>query len=594
MPGVYNIVQYSSDNSSWFQVRNTAITGYYSCVRAASELFPEDSFDFLVQSLVSLQYVVPTELIFDQQDYNLQMRSKRHILPMAVRYVDKSQSYYIERPPCRINVKYKNARASHSAPEVEDLFIWVPWTITIIPVTFINKYDPSDVRIYYSHSALSSSAQMYINSLFPNTHSDSKICWSGSFSNLLSHVKDQSDFSTFDYRYWHSMLFNDYMLGGWNNDLTSKPLYALSGRVNSGEAVPFNQISEEDYKLKYPLIDMYRNPKSYPEFYDKLISVVVKKFGFSRSKALDVVSNVVFDYYVSNYDYVKLLSFMSLLSLEETLSFYKQIGDVVKDIELSNKKKNKNKNIVRSSYSVSNNLLLRGVAQKFSEVVKEYCEDIEFQLFNQEEDFQDAINDRREQVFDDMEDVFDDEDPSFSPAHTIDPLHSSVFQSQSINRPITMSELGLCIQDPLVKAVAANDPRCTMEKASSYYSNYTIVYLFKNINRSQLKKMDLYKVDDAYSILESQGFDFAPLMEFYSQLKNQTSDTFFVHADCKEKTYTFYTKQDLINYYDSFKANLLDRLASLGNSPKSKRKLSKSNSQVVYRINEAMNYIRVS
>jgi len=586
MPGVYNIVQYSPDNSNWFQVRNTSITGYYSCVRAASELFPEDSFDFLVQSLVSLQYVVPTELIYDQQDYNLQMRSKRHILPMAVRYVDKSQSYYIERPPCRINVKYKNARASHSAPEVEDLFIWVPWTITIMPVTFINKYDPGDVRIYYSHSALSSSTQMYINSLFPNTHSDARICWSGSFSNLLTHVKDQSDFNTFDYRYWHSMIFNDYMLGGWNNDLISRPLYALSGRTNVGEAGIVNQILEGDYKSKYPLVDMYRNPQSYPEFYDRLVSVVINKFNFSRSKALDVVSNAQYDSYISNYDYVKLLSFMSLLSLEETLSFKKQIGDVVKDVEVQNKKNSKNKKNVYS--------LLSCVAQKFSEVVKEYCADIEFELFNQEEDFQDAINDRREQVFDDMEDVFDDEDPSFSPAHTIDPLLSSVFQSQSVNRPITMGELGLCIQDPLVKAVAANDPRCTIEKASSYYSNYTIVYLFKNINRSQVKKMDLYRVDDAYSILESQGFDFAPLMEFYSQLKNQTSDTFFVHADCKEKTYTFYTKQDLINYYDSFKANLLDRLASLGNSPKSKQKLSKSNSQIVHRINEAMNYIRVS
>jgi len=584
MPGVYNIVQYSPDNSNWFQVRNTSITGYYSCVRAASELFPEDSFDFLVQSLVSLQYVVPTELIYDQQDYNLQMRSKRHILPMAVRYVDKSQSYYIERPPCRINVKYKNARASHSAPEVEDLFIWVPWTITIMPVTFINKYDPGDVRIYYSHSALSSSTQMYINSLFPNTHSDARICWSGSFSNLLTHVKDQSDFNTFDYRYWHSMIFNDYMLGGWNNDLISRPLYALSGRTNVGEAGIVNQILEGDYKSKYPLVDMYRNPQSYPEFYDRLVSVVINKFNFSRSKALDVVSNAQYDSYISNYDYVKLLSFMSLLSLEETLSFYKQIGDVVKDVEVQNKKNSKNKKNVYS--------LLSCVAQKFSEVVKEYCADIEFELLNQEDDRQDAIDD-----FDSDIDVDLDEDLSFSPAHALVSPPNSVFQSQSVDRPTTVGQLGLCVQDPIVKTVAANDPRCTIEKASSYYSNYTIVYLFKNISRSQVQKMDVYKGDDVYHVLESQGFDLVPVMEFYSQLKNQNSTTFFVHADCKEKTYTFYTKEDLTNYYDNFKADLLariDGLADLKSPSKSKSKHSKNNKHLVYRINEVMNYIKVS
>jgi hypothetical protein len=492
----------------------------------------EVDYDPIRLSSVTCHYVVPTDFVFKQQQ-QLQFRSlETNILPLAVRYVDKSGSYYVERPPFKINVSYKNSRAIINSPVIDGISIWIPWTLTLIPPSFVYNYSPSSVKIYYSYSQLKDSKTIYFSPFLPNAYSDGKICWSNSFVNLLANDRVRHEPSAFDLRYWHSMMMNDYMLGGWNNDLHSKALSMMSNRNTTPWYVRslsdfFDCVNEKEYKSLFPLVDMYRNTDNYPDLKTKIVDIMTNNFNMKRSKANDAAGRGAYDAGLTNYDYVKYFSFMSLLSLEETLGFYQQIAELEKLINLR---------VSRSSgqsFSPGARSCLTGLSTKFSEIVKISSEEEDF------EDFPDGDGDDDNGVY------------------------------------LSFYDIGIRIQDPIVRTISGEDPLYDISKASQNYSTFKFVFVFQNTTSSQKNVLSGHiglsshgQYSELFSFLRDQKFDIVPLMNFYSNL-GSFDGIVFVKVDCKQKTYTFHSESELNEYINLLKVRFIDLLKE--------RKKNKSN-----------------
>jgi len=524
MPKTYNIVQSTEESTNWIMVRNSSSSLYDTVIHHMNYIV-KDNFDYdpIKFSSVTLQYMVPTNHILEKQNELLTINSDKNLMPLAVRYIDKSGSHYIERPPFKINISYKNARAASPGVVVDTLSIWVPWTLTLIPSSFVNNYTPNSVKIYYSYTQLTDPKTLYFNSFFPNSYGDGRICWSNSFVDLTANDKLKSELSSFDFRYWHSMMFNDYMLGGWNNDLHSRPLAILSNRhggLASYLSSTLQEVTDEEYKTDFPLVDMFRNTQDYPDLYKKIVDIMINTFHIKRSKVNGAATNSTYDSYITNYDYVKFFSFMSLLSLEETLAFYEQVAKLERLI---------NSRINRSShnnYSSGLRSCLNGLSIKFSEIVKTYPEEL----------IDDLHNEYNENYFDD----------------TLVPLN--------------FTDIGVRVQDPIVRTISGENPRYSIADAARNYSTVNFIFLFQNTTDAQKTKLSgdssYGQYEELFCFLDDQGFDFAPLMKFYANIHALSNKIVFVKVDCKQKTYTFHDVSEFNEYIDQLKIRFKDLLES--------------------------------
>lgn len=524
MSKTYNIVQSTEESTNWIMVKNSRSSLYDTVIHHMNYIV-KNHFDYdpIKLSSATLQYMVPTNHILEKQNELLTINSDKNLMPLAVRYIDKSGSHYIERPPFKINISYKNARASSPGVVVDTLSIWVPWTLTLIPSSFVNNYTPTSVKIYYSHTQLTDPKTLYFNSFFPNSYGDGRICWSNSFVNLTANDKMKSELSSFDFRYWHSMMFNDYMLGGWNNDLHSRPLAMLSNREGglSGHlSSAFQEVTDQEYKTDFPLVDMFRNTQNYPDLYKKIVDIMINTFQIKGSKVNAAATNSTYDPYVTNYDYVKFFSFMSLLSLEETLAFYEQVAKLEK---LINSRKSRSS---YGNYSSGLRSFLNGLSIKFSEIVKTYPEE----------------------VIDDLQNEY----------------HGDYFDDTSV--PLNFTDLGVRIQDPIVRTISGENPRYDMADAARNYSTVNFIFLFQNTTDAQKAKLSggssYNQCDELFSFLDDQRFDFAPLMKFYANIHELSNKIVFVKVDCKQKTYTFHDVSEFNEYIDQLKIRFKDLLES--------------------------------
>ena len=288
---------------------------------------------------------VDTEKIIEDKYNKESALNKQSLLPLSVRYIDKSGNYYIERPPFKIKINYKNSRAMLNGTVVDDLEIWIPWTLMIIPHSFSLNFDPSSVCLFYSNEQLSSTKTHYVRSLFPNSYENNSICWSQSFQKLISTDNTRDDLSSFDLTYWHSMILNDYMMGGWNNDLQSSSLNNITQHFyhrlsfyadNLRERKGMTPKEAEEYIFKkYPSLYRYIHMEKFPELSQKVRSILMNKFHLPKNAAcmLTDLSYVPsgrkrrdnYDHVVG-YAYCKLLAFFSVCSLSETLDFYSDVS----------------------------------------------------------------------------------------------------------------------------------------------------------------------------------------------------------------------------------------------------------------------------
>jgi hypothetical protein len=243
------------------------------------------------------------------------------LYPIAVRYISLNNVYVIERPPFRVSVDFKNARASWEEDPISPVEIWIPWTVMILPWNDIIAGDPSTVRLFFNDGPMESLSDKIIPGYLPNSYSDGRICWSNSFNNLLSEL-NLSGPESVDINYLYSSILNDYMMGGWNTDLNF-----------SYQALQYNNsfvIDALQEKDQYPMISLFHNSLNInPTFAENLRSIIENKFGFSKRKSLSFVDGSILrdtnNNQVNRNIYIKLFAFMSSISLSDTLAFVSEI-----------------------------------------------------------------------------------------------------------------------------------------------------------------------------------------------------------------------------------------------------------------------------
>lgn len=219
--------------------------------------------------------------------------------PIAVRYVSSNGTHYIERPPMQISVDFSiNYSKTKKMVPVK---IWIPWTI------FVLSPNTPDAYMYFSDKSLSSLDQTYLNCPLPNIYNDARVCYNSSLSGM--------DFHSTDIRYRYSYMFNEYFSGGWNLDLSSSLETVLSNYFYSNYSSSFPYYSSLR-NFFFPNLDKIKS--SYPS---RLSSAFIKKYIedpdiHSRFQSIYSNRNTFFRYF---------FIYMSSLTLDETLDFYKDI-----------------------------------------------------------------------------------------------------------------------------------------------------------------------------------------------------------------------------------------------------------------------------
>lgn len=216
------------------------------------------------------------------------------IYPIAVRMVTKDGNYYIERPPFKLTLDFR-PNFKHN------IELWVPWTITVINKNNINK-----VKIFFSGKSLQSTEDNYFPSVFPNTYQDGSICFSNSLSD--AGFCDLIDNQKFDIRHIYSFIFNEYMNGGWNSD--------LSPNTDAGDLRHLPVSDNFPLLKRYSSYDQEKLSSAHPKLRQSSINKIIDqaRYGYDRS-----------------YKFKYLFLFLGSLNLEETLQFYTELIEFYKD-----------------------------------------------------------------------------------------------------------------------------------------------------------------------------------------------------------------------------------------------------------------------
>ena len=339
-----SVVRINSDKASHYSLSSFG-TGHYDYSMSWFYAHHKEPLPVISRFVVTKNMSLHTEQMLHDQYIQQSDCKQKNLFPLSVRYIDTSGNYYVERPPFKVKINYKNARAAYKGVVVDDLEIWIPWTLMVIPQSFSRTFDPNSVCIFYSSEPLKSTKSRYMHSLLPNSYESGAVCWSQSFQKLISTDNTRDNLHSFDLTYWHSMILNDYMMGGWNNDLQSSSLncitpYFDSRQTNYADILRLEkdmnpQEAEQYICKKYPNLYRYMHMEKFPELSQKVFSVLINKFKLNK----DVCSMLTDLSYVPsgrrrriNYDdnvgytYSKFLAFLSVISLSETLDFYSDVS----------------------------------------------------------------------------------------------------------------------------------------------------------------------------------------------------------------------------------------------------------------------------
>jgi hypothetical protein len=209
------------------------------------------------------------------------------IYPIAVRYVSKNGTYFIERPPFKMNVSFSGGKRPINTS------IWMPWSIFVLdPKRYLNS------KLLFSNTPLSSMSDKYLPAYTPNIYADGRICLSASLNGMPKEAEE-------DIRHLYGYIYNEYMNGGWNNDL-----YPNVSNIISCAA------------------EIFADEERYPTLC-KLLRVTAEDI-WEHNKHIrkPTAERYVLDHkhnYIHRYDLFKCFFLcLSTFSLEEVLSFYKE------------------------------------------------------------------------------------------------------------------------------------------------------------------------------------------------------------------------------------------------------------------------------
>lgn len=473
---------------------------------------------------ISSSHFAPTNEMINYQQEIINITSKRELLPLAVRYIDRYDNYYVERPPFKININYKNDRAIINTKErVEDLQMWVPWTIMTIPSSFANNFDVNKIRMLFSYKSLEKSTDLYISSFLPNSYSDGRICWSNSFNSVSSLDTTKNDIKPFDLTYWHSLIMNDYMMGGWNSDLHSRILSSFKEvKRFPGYVHIKNFIDDKNFADNYPFLNKFINVSDYPDLADHLCNICVDKFNMSLKRAKSVIfgssgksssgKSKDADYYVHFFAY------MSTLSLEETLKFYEEVTNFIKNVSYH-----------RSSDSYTH---YSDYVFKFSKICKENILEVQ-------------------------------DDSSFVEGYFPTTLPLSKYLSSS-------------------KALENGDATISSLKNK----NTSLYIIFDNLTQSQYNTLNQYHYSpDIFSLLKLLSYDISNLVSTFARIINSTEERFFIRIDLKSKDIIPISYEDFKEYIDALKSVVSTKIQEFESSvDNSKKKISNAMSIKLQRI----------
>lgn len=222
--------------------------------------------------------------------------AKNNPYPIAVRYIYANNVYAIERYPFQIDVNFD---------KLTDLKIWVPWTLSY--------YNPEEnnFTINFSDKPLQSKDDVYLSTIYPNQYANGKICF-GSERSAEEVIEETGSLSN-NIKQRYSALINEYFSGGWNYDLSPKPITILKEHSTRNN-ISHNDTSIKKYETLYNFLNI-----DIEYFQSKLSKENFKKFSRLVGKC-KTVNELNWDRFIKYYFYT-----LSTYDLETTLKFYGEL-----------------------------------------------------------------------------------------------------------------------------------------------------------------------------------------------------------------------------------------------------------------------------
>jgi len=321
-----NILSYDAQNTELASLKFTKYSDDYYHVKDNFYHYTRKVLPAVFNLFLDVNYQVPTRYIDHDRSLRTSNSNPDNLYPIAVRYISDKNVHVIERPPFKISIDFKNARAAYDAPKVEPVEIWIPWTVMIFPWNQIAAGDSGHLKLYFNDGPIQSLSDCVVPVYLPNAYPDGRICWSNSFNMLLSQLNVSSPESV-DINYLYSSILNDYLMGGWNTDLNfhyRSLQYRDSASFN-------NLISSGDFPMLSSFVDTL---KSNPELAQNVRNVLQEKFHFTKRKSLSCIDGSVIkdrnSALCSKDIFLKLFAFMSSISLSDTLKFVSELKQTIK------------------------------------------------------------------------------------------------------------------------------------------------------------------------------------------------------------------------------------------------------------------------
>jgi len=280
----------------------------------------------LIQAQISRLCSIPTKDLTKSYNESFQSFVPKSAYPIATRYISSDGTIFVERPPFQAVVDYKPGAASAYKKKLPPKTVWIPWTIYV----FNPNYPGGSQYMYFSHKSLTSMSDNYYPTYLPNTYPDSRICYSGSLSDLPLESANTTPASLYAY------MINEFFAGSWNADLSNSWLYLYTSKF-------YHQLNAKNPNPKFlssiPNLIKLFSPDE--ETMEKAgLNKISKIYSIYKSAPSKFFANLPHDY--SHY---AILSIISTFTLSEVLALLEEIDFMYQDID-----KNKDNSIFASNY----------------------------------------------------------------------------------------------------------------------------------------------------------------------------------------------------------------------------------------------------
>lgn len=302
---MYDIFNIDSEEFAVYRFNITTPHGYNSTKDYFSQklnIHLPSIYQYKTDKIVS----IPAGEYYSAKKQSIKNGPPPSILPIAVRYVGKSGKYLIERPPFQVEVDFRMGTATSGAPKMHPIKIWIPWTLTLLDTSTISTETLNKTQMFFNDSSLYTVDDTFVTMYLPNAYSNGTICFANSMNDLFS-VMDSNEITS-NVSYLYNFVFNNYMSGGWNCDLTPTINYYLSSamNINLSSYKYFSEYINPSTERKKRALDNFREC-------DSSMYKAAKNAIFSRVHPGSIRKH--------HRLYLRHFAILSTFTLEETLGF---------------------------------------------------------------------------------------------------------------------------------------------------------------------------------------------------------------------------------------------------------------------------------